>query len=79
VLTLSGVFPMEGALRTDGSELISSVLAKAAKKLNLTDTSGWVVNVAGRDINASLTFAQAALSGVIELEWMPREGGGGNA
>jgi len=79
VLTLSGVFPSEGAIRVDSSELISNVLNKAANKLNLADTSGWVVCAAGKDINASVTFAQAGLSGVVELEWMPREGGGGNA
>lgn len=79
VLTLSGVFPAEGALRVDVSETISSILAKAAEKLHLTDTSSWVLSAGGQDINASMTFAQAGLAGTIELDWMPREGGGGNA
>lgn len=79
VMTLSGVFPAEGGLRVESSELISSVLEKAAKKLGLTDTSGWVVSVAGNDINATLTFGQAGLTGIVELDWMPREGGGGHA
>lgn len=79
VMTLSGVFPAEGGLRVKSDETISSVLEKAARKLDLADTSGWVVSLAGNDINASLTFGQAGLTGTVELDWMPREGGGGNA
>jgi hypothetical protein len=79
VLTLSGVFPAEGALRVSNTDLISSVLEKAAKRLELKDTTGWVVSAAGNDVSPSLTFAQAGLAGVVELDWMPREGGGGNA
>ena len=79
VMTLSGVFPAEGALRVDSTEVIMSVLDKTAKKLELADTSGWVVSVDGKDINATVTFAQAGLSGAVELDWMPREGGGGRA
>ena len=79
VLTLSGVFPAEGALRVESSEAISSVLSRAAKALNLTDTSNWVVSVAERDIPISASFAQAGLAGAVELDWMPREGGGGHA
>ena len=79
VMTLSGVFPAEGALRVDSAEVIMSVLEKAAKKLELADTSGWVVSIGGKDVNATMTFAQAGLSGVVELDWMPREGGGGRA
>lgn len=79
VMTLSGVFPAEGGLRVESNELISTVLDKAAKKLGLTDTTDWVVSVAGNDINATLTFEQAGLTGTVELDWMPREGGGGHA
>lgn len=79
VLTLSGVFPAEGALRVDSTETIASILDKAAKKLELASTSNWVVSVGGRDIVPSQTFAQANLSGTIEIDWMPREGGGGHA
>ena len=79
VMTLSGVFPAEGGLRVKSDETISSVLEKAARKLDLADTSGWIVSVGGNDINASLTFGQAGLTGTVELDWMPREGGGGDA
>ncbi|MCJ2086728.1 hypothetical protein MKK88_12095 [Methylobacterium sp. E-005] len=82
IQTLSGIFPAEGALRVEGSELISDVLVRAAKKLQIVDTTGYVLTDERdekREIAASLTFAQAGLSGTVVLNWMPREGGGGNA
>ncbi len=79
VFTTAGVFPAEGALRVTPETLVSAVLARAAKKLELTDTADWVVTVDGRDINPAATFAQNALSGTVELNWSPREGGGGDA
>lgn len=77
VFTTSGTFPAQGSMRVDADELISAVLARAAKKLKLTATTGWVVQVGGNDVNTSLTFAQAGLSGEVDLEWGAREGGGG--
>lgn len=77
VVTTAGTFPAEGAKRYLESTLIASVLNDAARKLKLTDTATWVVTVGGRDINPSLTFAQACLSGEVALEWGAREGGGG--
>lgn len=77
VFTTSGTFPAQGAVKVDASELISTVLARAAKKLKLTDTTGWVVQVGGNDVNPAMTFAQAGLSGDVDLEWGAREGGGG--
>lgn len=77
VFTTSGTYPAQGAVKVDASEPISTVLARAAKKLKLTDTTGWVVQVGGNDINPALSFAQAGLSGDVDLEWGAREGGGG--
>ncbi len=79
VLTLSGIYPPAGAVRVQSSDTIERVLIKAKDVLHLTDTSGWVVSVGGRDIEPSQTFAAAGLAGTVELEWMPREGGGGHA
>lgn len=77
VFTTSGTFPAQGADKVNASELISIVLARAAKKLKLTDTTGWVVQVGGNDVDPAMTFAQANLSGNVDLEWGAREGGGG--
>jgi hypothetical protein len=77
VFTTSGTYPPQGAVKVDENEPISTVLSRAAKKLKLTDTAGWVVQVGGNDINPTMTFAQAGLSGDVDLEWGAREGGGG--
>jgi hypothetical protein len=77
VVTTAGTFPAEGAKRYPASTPIAEVLADAARKLHITGTETWIVTVAGRDVNATLTFAQAGLSGEVALEWGAREGGGG--
>ncbi len=77
VVTTAGTFPAEGAKRYPASTPIAEVLADAARKLKITDTETWIVTVAGRDVNATLTFAEAGLSGEVALEWGAREGGGG--
>lgn len=79
VFTTAGVFPAQGALRARPDELVSTVLERAAKKLDLQDTATWVVTVDGRTINPAMSFAQNGLSGVVELDWSPPEGGGGRA
>lgn len=77
VFTTSGTFPEEGALRVPPVTVVKQVLARAAAKLDLTDTTDWVVTVGGRDINPDRSFTQNSLAGRVELEWGPREGGGG--
>lgn len=79
IFTTAGVFPAEGAVRARPEDLVSEILQRAAKKLHLKDTESWVVMVDGRDVNPALTFAQNGLSGTVELDWSPREGGGGDA
>lgn len=79
VITTAGFFPAEGAVRVRPEELVGDILRRAAKKLDLRDTETWVASFNGRDIDPSLTFAQNALSGAVELDWNPREGGGGHA
>lgn len=77
VVTTAGTFPTEGAKRYPASTPIADVLADAARKLKITGTETWIVTVGGSDVNVTLTFAQATLSGEIVLEWGAREGGGG--
>jgi hypothetical protein len=79
VFTTAGIFPAQGAVRARPDELVSTVLERAAKKLDLKDTATWVVTVDGRTINSTMTFAQNGLTGEVELDWSPPEGGGGRA
>lgn len=77
VVTTAGTYPAEGAKRYPTSTRIGDVLVEAARKLDIRDSSTWIVTVAGRDVNPAFTFSQAHLTGNIALEWGPREGGGG--
>lgn len=77
VLTTAGVFPSEGNLRVEPATLISEVLERAARRLGLTGTEGWVVTADGRDLDPNQTFSQNGLSGTVTLNWHAPEGGGG--
>jgi hypothetical protein len=77
VFTTSGTFPAEGALRVRSEAPVRRILERAANRLELGDTSQWVVTVDGRDIDPDRSFAENGLSGAVEIEWNPREGGGG--
>lgn len=77
IFTTSGAFPAEGALRVHSATPVSDVLCRASHKLGLGDTTTWVASVGGRDINPVVSFAMNGLTGEVEIEWGPREGGGG--
>ncbi|GJD92014.1 hypothetical protein BHAOGJBA_5567 [Methylobacterium hispanicum] len=77
VFTTSGVFPAEGAVRVPATTPVADVLVRAARKLELGDTATWITTVGNRDIDPSASFAGNGLSGEVEIEWGPREGGGG--
>lgn len=77
VVTTAGTYPAEGANRYPLTTQMSAVLAEAARKLGIRDSTTWIVTVAGRDVIPTSTFAQAHLAGNVALEWGPREGGGG--
>lgn len=79
IFTTSGTFPSQGALKIDADNKISTLLERAAKKLRLASTDGWVLQHNGVDVDVSTTFALAGLTGSVDLEWGPREGGGGYA
>ncbi len=77
VVTTAGTFPAEGFKRYPPSTVITEILADAKRKLGITDTATWIVTVGGKDVNVTLTLAQAGLSGEVVMEWGAREGGGG--
>lgn len=78
VLTTNGVFPAEGVVRVDPDSLVSSVLARAARRLQLSDTENWVVTFENRNINPAISFAANGLAGTVTLAWNAPEGGGGH-
>jgi hypothetical protein len=77
VHTTSGSYPDQGHEQVNGNQKIEVVLKKAAKALDLTDTNGWVVRLGDQTLNPDESFTSQGLTGVVELDWGPEEGGGG--
>lgn len=80
VITPSGTFPTEDDYRrTDGDQVVSHILALAAEKLKLTNTSDWVAYANDKQLDIHQTFKHSGLHDIVEIEWHKHEGGGGGA
>jgi hypothetical protein len=78
VITPVGTYPDENEFRrVADAEIIENILAMAANKLKLTNTSDWVAHARGREINVKHSFRHDHLFGIVEIEWHKHEGGGG--
>ncbi len=79
VVTTSGSYPSQGFEQAPSRQKVKILLEAAARHLGIVDTSGWVATANGKEIKIDLSFADNALSGQVEIDFGPREGGGGNA
>ena len=77
VVTTSGTYPESGFDKTPSHQKVSVQLGKAAKKLKLTSTDGWVARVAGNEVDPTKSYLDNNLSGETLIDWGPRQGGGG--
>ena len=77
VVTTSGTFPLEGSDDVPVHQPVKVELDKAQRKLEITDTTGWIVTVAGTPIDPNKSYADNGLKGSVKLDWGPKEGGGG--
>lgn len=78
IITPSGTFPNDDDYRrTTGSHIVAEILALAAEKLKLTNTSDWVAFANDKAVEVNHTFKQNGLHDIVEIEWHKREGGGG--
>lgn len=79
VITPSGTFPSDDDYRrTTGSQVVAELLALAAEKLKLTNTSDWVAFVNDKELDVNSTFKHNGMHDIVEIEWHKREGGGGS-
>lgn len=79
VVTTSGSYPETGLERTPQQQKIRVILEKAANKLEITGTNGWIALVGDRELNVEASYIENGLQGEIEIDYGPREGGGGCA
>lgn len=81
ISTTSGFFPTEGFARVSAHQKVEIELEKTKKELKIRDTAGWVATVTGpsgkRVIDPAKTYIESGLSGKVEIDWGPSEGGGG--
>ena len=81
VSTTSGFFPEEGFDRLPVNQKVEVELHKAQHKLGIKDTAGWIATVTlptgKKQIDVTKTYRENALSGKVEIDWGPSEGGGG--
>lgn len=77
VVTTSGTYPLEGSDEVPIHQPVKVVLEKAQKKLEITDTAGWIVTAGGNTIDPTKSYADNGLKGSVTLDWGPKEGGGG--
>jgi hypothetical protein len=81
ISTTAGFFPAEGFNRIPAHQKVEVELEKAKRELKIKDTAGWVATVTGpsgkRVIDVAKSYLENALSGNVEIDWGPSEGGGG--
>jgi hypothetical protein len=81
ISTTAGFFPAEGFNRVPAHQKVEVDLEKAKHELKIKDTAGWIATVTGpsgkRVIVPAKTYSENELSGKIEIDWGPSEGGGG--
>jgi hypothetical protein len=81
ISTTAGFFPTEGFSHVPAKQAVQTELDKAKHALHIKDTTNWVASVAGasgkRAIDPAKTYAENGLSGKVEIDWGPSEGGGG--
>jgi hypothetical protein len=57
---------------------VKAQLHRAVKELKITDTTNWIAKVRNQELNVEQSYEQNNLSGQVEIDYGPREGGGGN-
>ena len=81
ISTTSGFFPAEGFNRVPAHQKVEVELEKAKQQLKIKDTAGWVATVTAptgkRTIDSTRSYIENGLSGEVEIDWGPSEGGGG--
>jgi hypothetical protein len=81
VSTTAGFYPSEGFNEVPAEQKVEVDLHKAKEHLKIKDTNGWIATVSTpsgkREINTTQSYKENGLSGEVEIDWGPKEGGGG--
>jgi hypothetical protein len=77
IVTTAGAYPAEGFDEVPENQPIRVELDRAARELKLTDTTRWVAKFGGKELDVEKSYAANGLSGSVEINFGPPEGGGG--
>lgn len=81
ISTTAGFYPAEGFERVPVHQKVSVLLEKAKKELAIKDVAGWIATVTDgsgkRPIDPARSYLDNGVSGTVEIDWGPSEGGGG--
>jgi hypothetical protein len=77
IVTTSGKYPDAGFDDVPANQKIRVELEKAARKLSITDTTGWVATIGDRELSIDQSYRENGQTGKIVIDYGPQEGGGG--
>ena len=77
VHTTAGIYPSADYVEYPSHQPVRHALQTAEKKLKITDSSNWVALIGEKEINPDASYADQGLTGQLDIDWGPREGGGG--
>ena len=81
ISTTAGFYPTEGFIRIPSHQKVEHDLHEAKRELKIKDVDGWVAAVSEssgkRILDPAKSYTENGLSGKVEIDWGPSEGGGG--
>ena len=81
VSTTAGFYPTEGFIRIPAHQKVEHDLHEAKRELKIKDVDKWIATVTGptgkQIVDPSKSYTENNLSGKVEIDWGPSEGGGG--
>lgn len=81
ISTTAGFYPAKGYDQVPVDEKVEFQLEKAGRDLDIKPTGDWIAKVNGpegmRAIDPMKTYAENELYGRVDIDWGPKEGGGG--
>lgn len=77
VVTTSGSWPDTDFESVPIHQPVKVQLQRAVNKLEIADTTNWVAKVGNQELAVEKSYEDNNLSGKVEIDYGPREGGGG--
>jgi len=77
IATTAGTWPLSGSELVPDHQKLEVALEKAAKALEITNTSGWIATAGGRKLDPTKSYLENQLSNRCTIDFGPVESGGG--